>query len=188
MELTYVTGNDFKIELARKILEPLCIKVLQKKIDCPEIQDNEIMNVSKYSAKYVSNKLNLSIIKNDSGLEIDALKGFPGPYTSYIEDTINEDGILKLLQDVENRKACFVEVISYCEPKLEPVSFISKTYGTIAKKKRGDFGWSFDKIFVPDSQEKTLAEYGDDERWKFWSQDAYLQLKDYLKNKNLIKL
>jgi len=183
MELIYVTGNKYKIELAERILGPLGVKITQKKIYCPEIQDNSIINVSKYSAKYAANALNLPVIKNDSGLEIDALKGFPGPYTSYIEDTITEDGILKLLDGIKNRDACFIEVISYCEPNKEPISFISKTYGKIADKKRGDFGWSFDKIFIPSNQEKTLAEYEDDKRWKFWSNDAYIQLKDYIENK-----
>ena len=40
----------------------------------------------------------MPVIKNDSGLIVEALKGFPGPYTSYIEDTITEVGLLKLMQ------------------------------------------------------------------------------------------
>jgi XTP/dITP diphosphohydrolase len=182
MEITYVTGNKYKIELAERILSPLGVKVLQKKIYCPEIQDNKIENVSKFSAKYAANQLNVPVIKNDSGLMIDALKGFPGPYTAYVEDTLTEDGILKLMTNIENRDACFIEVISYCEPNCEPISFISKTEGTISLEKRGEFGWSYDRIFIPKGQSKTLAEFSDDERWKFWTDDAYLQLKTYLEN------
>ncbi len=59
-------------------------------------------------------------------------------------------------------------------------SFISNTYGSIEKEKRGEFGWSFDRIFVPKNETRTLAEMPDDERWKFWTDDAYLQLKEYL--------
>ena len=184
MKITYVTGNQFKIALAQKILNPLGVEVLQKKIDCPEIQNNDIREVSKFSAKYAANELKCPVIKNDSGLIIDALKGFPGPYTSYIEHTITEDGIIKLLNGVENRDAYFLEIISYCEPNQEPVSFESKTLGTISKNKKGDFGWSFDKIFIPKGETRTLAEISDDERWKFWSDDAYLQLKEYLETLN----
>ena len=185
MEITYVTGNSYKIELAQRILGPLGVKVNQKKIYCPEIQDDDIVNVSKYSAKYAANELKIPVIKNDSGLIIECLKGFPGPYTSYIEDTITEDGILKLMQGMENRKAYFTEVISYCEPGKEPISFVSNTYGTISAEPRGEYGWSFDKIFISQNQTKTLAEFEDDERWKFWADDAYLKLKDYLA-KNVI--
>lgn len=180
MEITYVTGNKYKIELAQRILGPLGVEVIQKKIYCPEIQNDDIAEVSKYSAKYAANELNCPVIKNDSGLVIDGLKGFPGPYTSYIEDTITEDGILKLMQDIDDRNAHFVEVISYCEPNKEPISFVSNTYGSISKEKRGEFGWSFDRIFIPKNETRTLAEMPDDERWKFWTDDAYLQLKDYL--------
>ncbi len=182
-KLLYVTGNQYKIELAKRILEPLGFEILQKKINCPEIQDNEIENVSKFSAKYAAEQLKMPIIKNDSGLAIEALNGFPGPYTSYVEDTITEDGILKLMKGKQNREAYFLEVISYCEPGKEPVSFISKTNGTISTEKRGEYGWSFDRIFIPKGQNKTLAQFEDDERWKFWSTDAYLQLKTYLEEK-----
>ena len=183
MDITYVTGNKYKIELAQRILSPLGINVLQKKIYCPEIQDDKIENVSKFSAKYAANQLGVAVIKNDSGLVIEALNGFPGPYTAYVEDTLTEEGILKLMEGKENRNAYFVEVISYCQPNQEPVSFISKTEGSIALEKKGEFGWSYDRIFIPKGQDKTLAQMPDDERWKFWSDDAYLQLKDFLENK-----
>ena len=184
MKITYVTGNQYKIELAKKILEPLDVEIQQKKIYCPEIQDNSIENVSKFSAKYAANKLNEPVIKNDSGLVIKELNGFPGPYTAYVEETIAEDGVLKLMDNINNRKAYFIEVITYCEPNKEPISFVSKTYGTIAHEKQGEFGWSYDRIFIPDGESKTLAEFSDDERWKFWSNDAYLSLRDYIKNKS----
>lgn len=180
MDITYVTGNKYKIELAQRILSPLGINVLQKKIYCPEIQDDKIENVSKFSAKYAANELGMPVIKNDSGLVIEALNGFPGPYTAYVEDTLTEEGILKLMEGKENRSAYFVEVISYCQPNQEPISFISKTEGSIALEKKGEFGWSYDRIFIPKGQDKTLAQMPDEERWKFWSDDAYLQLKDFL--------
>lgn len=180
MKITYVTGNKYKIELAERILGPLGIEVVQKKIYCPEIQDDKIENVSKFSAKYASRELGVPVIKNDSGLMIDALKGFPGPYTAYVEETLTEDGILKLMEGIEDRKASFVEVISYAEPNSEPVSFVSLTEGTIATQKRGEYGWSYDRIFIPKGETKTLAEFADDERWKFWTDDAYIQLKEYL--------
>ena len=183
MQITYVTGTKYKIELAQRILGPLGIEILQKKIYCPEIQDDKIENVSKFSAKYASNELQTAVIKNDSGLVVESLKGFPGPYTAYVEDTLTEDGILKLMQDKENRSAFFIEVISYCEPNKEPVSFISKTEGEIALEKRGEFGWSYDRIFVPKGEIKTLAEFSDDERWKFWSDEAYIHLKEFLENR-----
>ena len=182
MKIIYVTSNKFKIELAKNILEPYGIQVEQKKIYCPELQDDSIEKVSQFSAKYAANELNCAVIKNDSGLCIDALNGFPGPYTAYCEDTITQNGILKLMEGINNRSANFVEVISYCEPNKEPISFVCNNLGEISKVEKGDYGWSYDKIFIPKGQTKTLAEFDDQNRWKFWSNEAYLKLKDYLLN------
>lgn len=187
MKITYVTGNWTKIMSARQILEPLGIEVEQVVMDVPEIQDDKIENVSKFSSKWASDKLTCSVLKNDSGLIIDALNGFPGPYTHYVDDTLGEDGILKLMENIDNRKARFVEVLSYTEYNSEPVVFTSITEGRISYKKEGKYGWSWDFIFIPEGEEHTLGTHNDDERYKYWNMDAYLNLAKYLKEKNNVK-
>ena len=182
-KIIYITGNKFKVFSANKILNPLGIEVEAKKIDCPEIQADLIEDVAKYSSKYASDLLKIDTLKNDSGLVIPALGGFPGPYTHYVEDTIGEDGILKLMDNVEDRTAYFVEVLAYTEYKKEPIVFISKTEGTIATSKSGEYGWSYDRIFIPKGKDKTLAHFPDEERWKLWDDTAYTQLYEYLKSK-----
>ena len=182
-KIKYVTGNWAKVESAKHFLEPLGFEIEQIKIDVPEIQDNMIENIAKFSAKWASNKLKSSIIKNDSGLFIEALGGFPGPYTHYADDTIKEDGILKLLEEKKNRKAYFKEVIAYCEYGKEPVIFESITNGTISKEKSGEYGWSWDYIFIPDGQSKTLGCFEDSKRFELWNMDGYKKLVEYLNNK-----
>ena len=115
---------------------------------------------------------------------IDALKGFPGPYTHYISDTIDVDGILKLLENEENRKAKFVQALAFCEYGCEPVVFVSETYGTISLEKQSEYGWSWDFIFIPDGKDKTLACFEDSERLKLWNDTGYNQLLDYLNSKD----
>ena len=62
---------------ARQILEPLGFEVKQIKMDVPELQKDKIEDVAKYSAKWASDELKCAVLKNDSGLCIDALNGFP---------------------------------------------------------------------------------------------------------------
>lgn len=112
---------------------------------------------------------------------IPSLNGFPGPYTKFVEETIKEDGILNLLKNCDDRTAYFIEVLAFTEYGKEPVTFTSKTEGSIAFEKSGEFGWSYDRIFIPKGQTKTLACFNDDERWKFWKDDAYIQLFNFLK-------
>ena len=183
MKITYVTGNWAKIKSAKQILEPLGFEIDNIKLDCPELQLDSIEEVAKNSSKWASEHLKANTLKNDSGLVVPALKGFPGPYTHYADDTIGEDGLLKLMEGVEDRKAYFVECLAYTEQGKEPVSFVSITNGTIAKEKSGSFGWSWDYIFIPDGQDKTLACFDDDVRFTFWDDSAYLKLAEYLKNK-----
>lgn len=181
-KITYVTGNWAKIQSAKQFLEPLGIEVDNVKIETTEIQADTVEEVAMYSAKEASEKLRCNVLKNDSGLHIEALGGFPGPYTHYVDDKLGEDGILKLLENIDNRNACFIEAFAYCEYGKEPIVFKSITKGTIAKKKSGTYGWSWDFIFIPEGKDKTLGNYKDEERFALWNTDAYYQLADYLKN------
>ena len=72
--------------------------------------------------------------KNDSGLVIRA-NDFPSAHTKYVEDTIGEDGIIKLMEGIEDREAYFLS-LAYTEYGGEPVTFISKTEGTISKENK----------------------------------------------------
>ncbi|NLL44811.1 MAG: hypothetical protein GX247_03990 [Mollicutes bacterium] len=76
-----------------------------------------------------------------------------------------------------------IEVLAYTEYGKDPVVFISKTEGTIATEKSGEYGWGYDKIFIPKGETKTLACFDDNERWKFWDDKAYIALAEYLKTK-----
>ena len=186
MKITLVTGNWAKVAQAKEFLEPLGISVDNVKLDTVEIQSDSVGEVAAYSAKWASDKLKCSVVKNDTGIMIDALDGFPAAYTHYVQDTIGENGILKLMKGVENREAEFVQALAFCEYGKEPVVFTSITKGKIAKRKSGKYGWCWDFIFIPDGQEKTLASFKDDERFKLWNDTGYKQLVDYLKKNNCI--
>lgn len=181
--ITYVTGNWAKIDSARQILEPLGYKIDNIKIETPELQADDVSEVAKYSAKWASEKLGKAVLKNDSGLFVNALNGFPGVYTHYVDDTIGEDGLLKLMEGLEDRTAYFKEAIAYCEPGNEPIVFEGITKGRIDTKKSGTYGWSWDFVFIPNGEEKTLGCFPDEERWKYWSLGAYKELVEYLENK-----
>ena len=178
--ITYVTGNWAKIESAKHALEPLGFEVDNIKMKTPEIQAKDVIEVSKYSAKWAAEKLNKPVLKNDSGLFVNALKGFPGVYTHYADDTIAEDGVLKLMEGVENRRAYFKEAFAYAKVDGETKVFVSVTPGTIALEKSGTYGWSWDFIFIPDGQTKTLANFDDSIRFSLWNTDGYNELAKYL--------
>ena len=166
-KITYVTGNWAKIESAKQTLIPIGYEVDNIKMETPEIQADDVTEVAKYSAKWAAEKLGKPVLKNDSGLFVKSLKGFPGVYTHYVQDTIGEEGLLKLMKEINNREAYFKESLAYCEPGKEPIVFEGITKGTIAKEKSGTYGWSWDFVFIPDGENKTLGCFPDNERWNF---------------------
>ena len=181
MNITLVTTNWAKVAHAKLVLEPLGIEVNNIKMDTVEIQADSAEEVAKYSAKYASEQLQSNVVKNDTGLVIEGLKGFPSVYTHYVQETLGEDGILKLMEGMENRRAYFVQALAFCEYGKEPVVFTSKTEGTISLEKQGTYGWFWDCIFIPNGQNKTLACFPDKERFKLWNDTGYQQLADYLR-------
>ncbi len=183
-DLVYVTGNEFKLFIAKKYFEPYGINVIGKKMECIEIQADTIEEVATFSSKYACDKLGCPVLKNDSGLVVPALKGFPSAYTRYADDTIGEDGLLKLMDGIQDRYAYFLECLAYTEPGKDTKVFVSKTEGMIDTKKSGEYGWSWDKIFIPKGEKLTLANFNDDERAKFWLEEGYKELAEYLSSIN----
>ena len=183
MEIYYVTGNELKIKLAKKIFNNLGVSIIQEDIDTPEIQSLYCEEVAKYSAKYAADKLNKAVMKNDSGFCIEELDDFPGALAKYCEDTIKADGYIKLLEGKENRNCYWIEVLAYCEPGSEPVTFTSISRGKIALEVHEGRGYDFDKIYIPDGDTRTFSEMSEEEHISYFSDEAYIKLYEFLKNK-----
>ena len=161
----FATGNFHKFEEARKVLSEFNIATAMLRIYVSEMQDDDIENIAKASALEAASKSCLPVIVEDAGLFVDALNGFPGPYSKYVFNTIGLKGILKLLENHENRAARFKSVIAYCSPK-EPVKcFHGTVEGWISKRIQGTSGFGFDPIFIPkESPEKSFGQMTETEK------------------------
>ena len=182
-KIVYVTGNKMKADYLRQVFKNNEFEIIQKQIDCPEIQADEIEAVAKFSAKWASETLKMSVLKNDSGLMIPALNGFPAAYSKYVETTLGADGILALMRGKENREAYYLDAFAYCEYGKEPVVFTQKSYGTIAMEKSGEQGNDFDKFFIPSGKKVTMANMSYEEFLTCFNDSGVYELADYLKHK-----
>ena len=183
-KIIFITGNMEKVNIAKAALKDAGVVIENKKIKCPEIQSDDTEEIVKYSARYASNELKSNVIKTDSGLFIEALNGFPGPYSEYVERKLDAKEILNLMQDKTERKAYYKEVLAYCEYEGEITTFTTYTYGKISTEISGENGWNFDRIFIVEGDIKTIANYDDIERAKKYSHDNWKSLLEYLKNKD----
>lgn len=155
----FVTSNIHKFNEARKVLSQYELATAMLKIKAVEIQDDSLENIAKASATEAVKNCSLPIIVEDAGLFIEALNGFPGPYSSYVYKSIGTKGILKLMENVAKRDAHFQSVVAFSSPEESPRCFHGKANGKISMEVRGELGFGFDPIFEPsDDSNRTFAE------------------------------
>ena len=164
--ITFITGNEHKVKEAENIFKDYGIELEHIDLGYEEPQGT-LEEVALSGAKYASRKLDKPVIVEDAGLFIKALNGFPGTYSHYVQDTIGNQGILKLLTDVSDRYAEFRSVIGYCAPNSEPKTFLGKVKGEIAVEEKGNLGFAFDPIFFFFCVGKTFGELTTDEKNQF---------------------
>lgn len=164
MRMIFVTSNKGKLDEVRSYLSPLGIEVIQKKVEYPEIQANTLEEVVTFGINWLKDYFDQPFFIDDSGLFIEAFHGFPGVYSAYIYKTLGNEGVLKLMAGLKNRKAYFKSVIGYYDGELH--LFKGIVYGKIINQKRGEHGFGFDPIFLPDGSTKTFAEMATSEKNK----------------------
>lgn len=95
-----------------------------------------------------------------TGLMIDAWKGLPGGLTASFMDTVGNEGICKMLKgyETEERIARAKVVIGYYHKNHGVHTFAGEVMGQIAQEPRGNCGFGWDAIFMPDGETKTYGE------------------------------
>jgi len=155
----FVTSNIHKFQEARRVLSEYKIATAKLKVGAVEIQDDNLENIAKFSALDAVKNCGLPIFVGDSGLFVEALNGFPGPYSAYVYRTVGNKGILKLMKHIENRDAYFQSVIAFSSPEEQPTCFSGKVEGKISLQELGTSGFGYDPIFEPSKGDgRTFAE------------------------------
>jgi XTP/dITP diphosphohydrolase len=163
----FITSNKGKVHEATEKLKKFDYNIVQKDYGYPEIQTDSLDKVAQFGVKHLQrNGVDHPFILEDAGIFIEALKGFPGVYSSYAYFTVELSGILKLLEDVpsEARSAQFQSVFAYGTPQGECKLFTGICKGEITTKKQGEKGFGYDPIFQPTGFDKTFAEMNTEEK------------------------
>jgi XTP/dITP diphosphohydrolase len=154
--IKFVTSNRNKFQEVKEVMKAHRIEIGWHELKYEEIQADTTEEISRDSCAKIAVKLDGEFFLEDTGLYIDPLNGFPGPYSSYVQKTIGNKGILKLLHN-NGRDATFLTVVSYWNGK-EIMQFAGELKGKISYTERGENGFGYDPIFIPDGSEKSLAE------------------------------
>ena len=162
------TGNGHKLNEASQAMSKLQIKIRSLRDispsisvvepqgeDCAHVARSKIMQV----LHLVEHKLNGNwLMVEDSGLFVDALGGFPGVYSSYVHSTVGIEGIVKLLEVKEDTSASYISSIAFWDgERIHSVQGHCK--GRISPESRGDGGFGYDPIFIPEAgDDRTFSE------------------------------
>ncbi|MDP1814702.1 MAG: RdgB/HAM1 family non-canonical purine NTP pyrophosphatase [Leadbetterella sp.] len=165
IEICLASNNAHKIvELQQMLGDTFLIKTM-KDIGCEddiEEYGTTFEENSRIKADYIHNLYGVNVIADDSGLEVEALDNRPGVYSARYagEPTNHQANIEKLileLEGIENREARFRTVITLILDDKH-YAFEGQVSGKITKELRGDEGFGYDPVFIPDGFEKTFAE------------------------------
>ena len=174
----FVTGNKGKHAEAQAIF----VDLVQKDIGYTEIQADTLEEVAAYGIKEVASRLDGPVMIEDAGLFVDALQGFPGVYSAYVQKTIGNAGILRLMDGIEGRSARFKSVVAYVEPGQEPVMFEGEVQGQIGFEEKGGKGFGYDPIFYVEGA--SLGEMEIEDKNRISHRAASMRaLKDWLEGR-----
>lgn len=190
MKIVFATNNKHKIEEVKKILPPdielLTLFDIGCDEDLPETGNTFEQNAAQ-KARYIHDKYGYDCFADDSGLEVEALHGRPGVYSaryagSNSSSAANVNKLLSELNLEENRKAKFRTVIALMIGE-ETSYFEGEIKGEITLRERGNNGFGYDPVFVPEGFHVTFAEMAPELKNKISHRAiAVKSLADYLKS------
>ncbi len=160
-QLKFVTSNEDKVREASEILgysleQASAVMVYEK-------QTYDVSEIILHKAQQAYGELKCPVLVEDSGLIFTAWNGLPGALVKWFECSVGCDGLLKMLEGFENREAfaiCMTAVFDGREMRMG----MGEVKGTIAESTRGENGFGWDVIFIPDGHDRTYAEMSSSEK------------------------
>jgi XTP/dITP diphosphohydrolase len=171
--LVFSTNNRHKLEEVSDVLGDnfriLSLKDIGMDVDIPEDGDTLEAN-ALIKARYIWETNHCDCFADDTGLEVDALDNAPGVYSARYagEQKSSEDNVRKLLSELKgtaNRKARFRTVVAAIIGGKEYL-FEGIVTGEIIDTPRGQAGFGYDPVFVPEGYSETFAELGNEAKNK----------------------
>ena len=177
MEVYFITGNPKKAEYLKKYLG---LEIKHQKVDLDEIQSMDLKKIVEHKVRQAYEKIKKPVLVEDVGLFFDDLSGLPGPFIKFFVENLDFQKICNMIS--ENRGAEAKTVFGYYDGKNLTL-LESSLRGEISKEPRGENGFGWDKIFIPEGYNKTRAELDEID-----NEETYKKIKGFeILKKFLIK-
>ncbi|MDR0749777.1 MAG: non-canonical purine NTP diphosphatase [Tannerellaceae bacterium] len=170
-KLVFATNNKHKLEEVQHIISDKVILLSLADINCyddiPETAETLEGN-ALLKARYIKRQYGYDCFADDTGLEVEALNNEPGVYSARYagegnDASANMNRLLREMQGKENRKARFRTVIALILKDKEYL-FEGIINGSVITEKRGEAGFGYDPVFIPDGYIQTFAEMGSERK------------------------
>jgi non-canonical purine NTP pyrophosphatase (RdgB/HAM1 family) len=157
---TFVTGNRNKLAEARRLCGH---RLTAAVVDLPEIQSLDLATVLEVKAEEAFRRLQRPVIVEETGLELAAMNGFPGPLIKWLLDAVGAEGVAragKALGDTTARARC---MLLYFDGERRHLAE-GVTVGRLVLPPRGDDGFGWDPVFQPEGEQHTYGEMEAEEK------------------------
>ena len=171
MKLIIASNNKHKIYEIKKILGDRFEEILslsEAGITHETVEDGTtFMENALKKAREIAEISGSCALADDSGICAHALGGAPGIYSARYSgkgDLANNDLLIASLADKNDKGAHYTAAVALVYPDGHAVTAEGYMYGRIIDTPRGERGFGYDPIFVPDGESRTVAEMSDDEK------------------------
>ena len=164
------TNNAGKLAELRPIFASLgldCVSMREAGVASdPEETGSTFEENALIKARAAMEASGMPAVADDSGLAVDALDGAPGVMSARfagghdVSDAEKCAFLLKIMEDKEQRSARFVSCIACVFPDGGQITARGECEGSIIRAPRGESGFGYDPVFVPDGYDETFAELG----------------------------
>ncbi|OQA52550.1 MAG: Non-canonical purine NTP pyrophosphatase [candidate division WS2 bacterium ADurb.Bin280] len=164
-KIYYVTGNEGKFKEFKRLVK--FEGVSRQKADIAEIQSLDLVEIVAKKARDAYQELKNPVIVEDTSLVYNAFGRLPGPFVKYFESELGHSGMCRILNHYKKDRTASVEVMyGYFDGK-NLKTFSAITRGRISAHPKGERGFSWDTIFIPDGSKLTFAQMTAREKDRF---------------------
>lgn len=175
-----LTGNPDKIKAANLIFNKHDVEVLPLELDIPEIQSTSSTDIARYMVEQAYKMTGKPTIREDHSFFIKEL-GFPGPFMAYVDKTIDNDHLLKIMATLESRDAYFELGAAYADVNGEIHEFSYQVPIIMSEEARGSERLRWERLMMFPGDTKTFAELDADDRLEVWTKN-YESIAELIQN------
>jgi non-canonical purine NTP pyrophosphatase (RdgB/HAM1 family) len=162
-QLTLVTGNPNKLRELRQIA-PVELNLTCRNIDLPEIQSLDLFEIVEDKVKRAYEHIKGPVIVEDVSAGLDDLEGLPGPFYKFFSAKLGDTVLLKLSKIANSNKITIQCIAAYFDG--DKVLYGKGVIHGVVVEPRGENGFGFDSVVVPNGESRTMAEMAAIEKHK----------------------